>query len=396
MLDLHADKAPTRREALDLILSNLNHTPARELVPVDEALGRTCARDVFSVHDLPVVRASSMDGISVDSSMFADGIPDLSLWKEGCEYARADTGDDFDDRFDAVIPIEEVRFLPGGEISLAADLHVPPGMNVRPAGNSVRKGERLVAAGTALRPFDLAALVMGGHTEVEVAKKPVVAFIPTGSELVPPGTAPTRGRTVDSNSVMAKHMLLEMGAAPLCFPIVRDEPEALRAAIGRAREDADLILVCGGSSKGGEDFGARLLFEMGEKLFHWIASAPGRPTAAVMLGSIPAINVPGPPTAAYFVLDWCVRALVAHLLGRSEPARKTVRAVLPDGLEAAEGMELLRKLELQKTGDLYEARVINMRATSTIKSLTAAAQLVTDAGKTGVEPGGSATIELLR
>ncbi|MDR1573818.1 MAG: molybdopterin molybdotransferase MoeA [Clostridiales Family XIII bacterium] len=396
MLDLHGGKAPTRREALDLILTRIKRTPARETVPADDALGRTCACDVFSVHDLPVVRASSMDGIGVDSSMFAAGAPDASLWKEGREYARADTGDDFDDRFDAVIPIEAVGFLPDGGISLAADLRVTPGLNVRPGGSSVKKGERLVAAGTVLRPFDLAALVLGGHTCVEVVRKPVVAFIPTGNELVPPGMAPTRGRTPDSNSIMVKHMLLEMGAAPLCFPIVRDEPEALRAAIGRAAEAAEIVLVCGGSSKGGEDFGARLLFEMGEKLFHWIASAPGRPTAAAMLGDVPAINVPGPPVAAYFVVDWCVRALVAHLLGRPAHVRKTARALLPDGLDAAEGMELLRKLDLQKAGALYEARVINMRASSTIRSLTASAQLVTDAGPAGAEPGDSVTIELLR
>jgi molybdopterin molybdotransferase/putative molybdopterin biosynthesis protein len=396
MLDLHAGAAPTRREALDLILSKLKTTSPSETVPADEALGRVAARDVFSVHDLPLVRASSMDGIGVASSMFAAGAPDVSLWKEGREYERADTGDDFDDRFDAVIPIEDVGFLPDGGISIAKDLRVTPGMNVRPAGSSVRKGERLVAAGTTLRPFDLAALVLGGQTRVEVVKKPVVAFIPTGSELVPPGTAPARGQTPDANSTMAKHMLLEMGAQPLCFPIVRDEPEAIRAAMRRAKESADIVLLCGGSSKGGEDFCAALLFEEGEKLFHWIASAPGRPTAAAVIDGVPAINIPGPPAAAYFVMDWCVRALVDRLLRRAESARKTARALLPEGLAATEGMEILRKLELQKTGNLYEARVIEMRASSAIRSLTAPAQVVTDAGPVGTAPGGGVEIELLR
>jgi molybdopterin molybdotransferase/putative molybdopterin biosynthesis protein len=396
MIDLHSGKAPTRREALDAILAKWKPAPGHETLPADEALGRVAARDHFSRHDLPVVRASSMDGIGVASSMFADAAPDCSLWREGTDYVRADTGDDFDDRFDAVIPIEDVRFPAGGGLSLTADLRVTRGMNVRPAGSSVKKGELLVAAGTRLRPFDLAALVLGGIDAAEVLKKPIVAFIPTGNELVPQGSVPARGQTVDANSALARHMLAEMGAAPLCLPIVRDDRDALRAAVRRARAEADIILLCGGSSKGGEDYGAALTAEMGESLFHWIASAPGRPMAAAMLDGVPLINMPGPPLAAYFVMDWCVRALVAHFLGEAPPAKRTVRARLPEGLEATEGMEILRKLDLRETEAGSEARVIDMRASSAVRSLTAPAQLVTDAGPQGVAPGECVTIELLR
>ncbi|MDR2296389.1 MAG: molybdopterin molybdotransferase MoeA [Clostridiales Family XIII bacterium] len=396
MLDPHTEKAPTRREAIDAVVTRWKPAPGRETRPVDEAAGRVAARDHFARHDLPVVRASAMDGIGVLASMFADAAPDTTLWREGEAYVRADTGDDFDDRFDAVIPIEDVRFLPAGGLSLAADLRVTRGMNVRPAGNSVRKGERIVAAGTRLTPSDLAALVLGGVDEAELLKKPVVAFIPTGNELVPQGCAPARGQTVDANSTLLRHMLTEMGAAPLCLPIVRDDKEALRAAIRRARAEADIILLCGGSSKGGEDYGATLVAEMGEALFHWIASAPGRPTAAAMLDGVPLINMPGPPLAAYFVTDWYVRALVAHFLGGPGPARPTVRARLPEGLAATEGMEILRKLELRETEEGLEARVIEMRGASTVRSLTAPAQLVTDAGPQGLSPGESAEIELLR
>ncbi|MDR2770588.1 MAG: molybdopterin molybdotransferase MoeA [Clostridiales Family XIII bacterium] len=396
MLDLHSGKAPTRREVIDIILNKWKPAPGRETLPVDAAIGRVAARDHLSRHDLPVVRASSMDGIGVDSSTFAAGAPDTSLWREGASYVRADTGDDFDDRFDAVIPIEAVRFPEGGGIALAEDLRVTPGMNVRPAGSSVRRGELLVAAGTRLRPFDLAALVLGGVTEAETLKKPIIAFIPTGSELVSQGSVPARGQTVDSNSALARHMLAEMGADPLCFPIVRDDREALRAAVRRARAEADIILLCGGSSKGGEDYNAQLIAEMGEGLFHWIASAPGRPTAAAMLDGVPLINMPGPPLAAYFVMDWCVRALIEHFLGTPKSARKTVRARLPEGLEATEGMEILRKLDLRESKESCEARVIEMRASSTVRSLTAPAQLVTDAGPQGREPGESVEIELLR
>ncbi|MDR1571506.1 MAG: molybdopterin molybdotransferase MoeA [Clostridiales Family XIII bacterium] len=396
MLDLHNDKAPSRREAVELILSRWKPARGSERVALDAAPGRVAASDIFAAHSLPVVRASAMDGICVDSSRFAGGAPDTSLWREGRDYARADTGDDFDDRFDAVIQIESVSFLPGGGLALTGVDDLRPGLNVRGCGSSVMEGELIVRAGTALRPFDLAALALGGVSEIEAAKKPVVAFIPTGSELVPQGTVPRRGQAVECNSLMARHMLLEMGAEPLCLSIARDEPAALREAIRRAGAAADVVLISGGSSKGGEDFCAGMIAEMGEGLFHWIASAPGRPMAAAMLGNVPLLNLPGPPVASYFVMDWCVRALAAHFLGQPEPVRKTVRAELLVDMEPTEGMEILRKLELSGTGPSYGARVVEMRGVSTVKALTSSAQLVTDPGPEGRRRGDIVDAELLR
>jgi molybdopterin molybdotransferase/putative molybdopterin biosynthesis protein len=115
-----------------------------------------------------------------------------------------------------------------------------------------------------------------------------------------------------------------------------------------------------------------------------------------MLDGAPLINMPGPPLAAYFVMDWCVRGLVGHFLGQPEFERKTVRASMPEGLEATEGMEILRKLSLRKSGDAYEARMVGIRTSSAVKSLTTPAQIVTDAGPEGIKPGESAEIELLR
>jgi molybdopterin molybdotransferase/putative molybdopterin biosynthesis protein len=396
MFDLHNKKAPTRREAIDAILSRWTLAPRREIVSLDDAAGRVTAEDVFSLHDLPVVRASAMDGVSVASTAFADGAPDTSLWREGREYERADTGDDFDDRFDAVIQIEAVDLLPGGGISIAADMDVKPGMNVRPAGSTVKKGELLAAAGTRLRPFDLAALALGGAAEIAVIQKPVVAFIPTGNELIPAGRAPERGQTVDSNSVMVRHMLLEMGAAPLCLPIVRDDADEIRAAVARAAREAVIVLLCGGSSKGNEDLNARIAGEMGEELFHWIASAPGRPLCAAMLDGKPLINMPGPPVATYFVMDWCVRALVSRFLGLPEAARKTVSATLCEDMAPTEGMEILRKLELEDSDGAYRACFLELRAISTVRALTASAQFVTDMGPRGKVSGEAVEVELLR
>lgn len=389
-------KALSRKEALEAIRSCWTPARTNETVPLEAALDRVLAEDLYARYSLPVVRSSTMDGIGVASALFRKGEPDTAYWQRGRDYVRADTGDDFDDRFDAVIPVEAVTFLEGGGVLLAPGTKVTPGMHMRTAGSSVARGDLLLRAGTRLRPFDLAAAVMGGHTKLTVVKKPVVAFLPTGSELIPPGTEPARGENIDSNSVLAQAMLTEMGAQPLLFPITSDNPALLRTAICAAAERADMILLCGGSSKGGEDFNAGLAGELGTLLFHSVAAAPGRPMAAAMLDGKPLINVSGPPHAAYFILDWCVSELVSTFLGIEQPLRKTVRARLTKPLEATPGMEILRRFELLETERGLEAVPVSGRGGPVCPVLTASAQFVTESAGSGLEAGEALELTYLR
>lgn len=217
---------PSREEALADFFAAWEPpaaSTATELVSLDEAIGRVTARDLVSANTLPVVRASACDGIAVRSAAFADGRPDTSTWELGRDFVRADTGDDFPDAYDAVIMIEKAAIQPDGSVVLDDDVQVEPGTNVRQAGDTIKAGTPLMKAGLPIRPTDLAALAMGGITLVPVRRKPRIAFIPTGSELVPAGIAPRRGQNVDTNSLMVKHMLIEYGADPLVFPIVHDD-----------------------------------------------------------------------------------------------------------------------------------------------------------------------------
>ena len=235
---------PSREEALaDFFAAWEPPAEATELVSLDEAVGRVTARDLMSANTLPVVRASACDGIAVRSAAFADGRPDTSAWELGRDYVRADTGDDFPDAYDAVIMIEKAAIQPDGSVVLDDDVQVGPGTNVRQAGDTIRAGAPLMKAGLPIRPTDLAALAMGGITLVPVRRKPRIAFIPTGSELVPAGIAPRRGQNVDTNSLMVKHMLIEYGAEPLIFPIVHDDEAALERAFAEALAVADRIGV---------------------------------------------------------------------------------------------------------------------------------------------------------
>jgi molybdopterin molybdotransferase/putative molybdopterin biosynthesis protein len=408
-----------------------------ETVAVWEAAGRVLAKDYVALYDQPVVRASAMDGVAVKSEYFVSGTPDASGWKYGVEYVRADTGDDFDDEFDAVVPIEKIEALdngglkinltgcprhgggpggPGGAVAVKlSDANCDPGckgkpdcdkkpeipltagFSVRPAGSSVAKGTHLVSGGTVLGPCDLAALAAGGHATAEVVKKPVVAFIPTGSELISVGSEPKRGQTIDSNSVLAAAMLESLGAEAVLMPIVRDKKEELSAAIDKALARADIVLVNAGSSKGSEDFNAGLLEEKGELLCHWVSAAPGRPLAAAFICGKPVLNVPGPSLACYFVLDWCVSALVCQALGVRRPEKAKLEATLEEDMRFPPFMQILGRFRVEKQGDGYLAKAANMFRDGQTAGLTADAQFVNELGqKNPPKAGEKIMLELVR
>lgn len=226
---------PTRGEVLEALFALWHPDLPAETISVEDALGRVTAGECRSRLNLPVVRASSGDGIAVDSERFRDGVPDTSGWEMGRDFVRADTGDDFDDRFDAVIMIEDVDIGEGGRLRIRDGVTVRKGDNVRPSGSTVREGELLAPKHVPLRPRDLACLHLGGVWDVPVLRKPAVAFIPTGNELVPPRSAVVRGKNVDTNSVLARTSLQLLGAEPLLYPIVPDD----RAMLGRTL-DGDL------------------------------------------------------------------------------------------------------------------------------------------------------------
>lgn len=384
---------PTKADVLARLFDCWQPRQQIENIPVDEAMGRITATALFSLHSLPVVRASRMDGIAVDARHFMQGDPDTSGWIEGVDYMRADTGDDFDDRFDAIIPIEDVAFSDTGELVLKSDLMVRSGDGVRGSGSTVREGDCIVESHMPLRPVDLAGLVQGGIQSVPVIKKPVVAFIPTGSELIAPGTKPGRGQNIDVNTILVENMLSDMGAEPWCLPIVRDDPARLDQALQQALEPADIIIINGGSSKGGEDYNARLLKNYGEVLCHGVAAAPGKPMCIAVIDGKPVINLPGPPLAAFYGLDWCLRNIICHHLGIDVPQRRTVTAVLTEDMNCSKPISFLFRLSVTRQPDgSFTATPLTIGEHSALRSLCANGLYVSQIND-GCYPKGS-TIEV--
>lgn len=317
MLNDHISK----EEAIRRIQEAWKPEAEREVIPLEEAQGRILAQDYRARYSIPVVRASGMDGIAVNFDLFEEGMPDTKNWVLGREYVRADTGDDFPDEYDTVLPIEWIRFHEEGKGITIEPKKIPGpgggadrvfrGMNVRPAGSLIKEGTMLAPAGTRVTPFDIGDLGTGGHGKIRVIRKPRVAFIATGTELVAPGSMLKRGQNFDSNSYMAKAMLTEMGAETVVIPVVKDDRALLKETLEKAIAENDIVLINGGSSKGAEDFNWSLIGQDGKQLFRWVKAAPGRPMSGAVVRGKLVINLAGPKLAAYHGIEWCVKEAIS-------------------------------------------------------------------------------------
>lgn len=380
-----------------MLFERCRPTKKVENIPLSEAIGRVLAQPIYSLNTLPVYRSSMMDGIAVSSKLFKEGMPDTTKWEAGKEYSRADTGDDFDDKYDAVIAIEKVSFDEQGRLKINEEIAVNEGDRVKKRGSMIKKGDFIISERVRIRPYDMAALAIGGIKDVPVYKKPVVAFIPTGSELIPEGIEPKRGQNIEANSIMAKHMLLEMGAKPICFPIVKDNLEDIDIALGKALREADIIIINGGSSKGEEDFTLRAIDKRGDVFLHGLAAGPGRPMGMAVIEGKPVINLPGPAVAAYYGLDWCIREVVNWYLGLPKIKRQKVTAVLSEDMPAPKTISFLCKINLEKNNaGGYIANPVSFRAASIGMCLSTNGQLISEIGEGDYKKGDFIEVEFLR
>ncbi len=395
-MDFNQNLAVTRAEALELLAGHWPLKTETELIPVRKALGRVTTQNVYSRNTLPVCRSSRSDGIAVRSADFINGLPDTSGWVKGREFIRADTGDDFPDHFDTVIPVENIFYTDDGRLCFADGFSFLKGSCIRNEGSLVKKGDLLVKANVRLTPVHLAALALGGIYQLEVIKRPKVVYMPTGNELVAAGIKPERGQNVESNGLMVSAFLQQWEAEPVCYPIIKDNPAELEQALDMALVAGDIILINGGSSKGEEDFNARLLQKRASFFRHGIKMIPGRPVAIAIIEGKPVINVPGPVIATFLAMDWCVIGLVHHYYGLAVPERPKIKVRLEKPLQKNPDIEVYTWLALMKQDDGYTASSLGYDKSIPSLLVEADALFIAPIGTTGYQAGDEVEAELLR
>ena len=298
-----------------------------EVVPLDDAVGRITARPLFATYSVPEAHLAAMDGIAVvsaDTRTASEQHP-VTLSR----YARVNTGNVVPAGYDAVIMIEDVHLdADRAAIRRAA----PPWQHVRPAGEDIAESEMILPSGHRIRPHEIGALAAYAVTGLPVLTVSI-GLIPTGSELVPPGTRPAPGQVVESNTVMAAAWLRSLGARCSRYPVTPDDPDMIRTVIREAVDGHDIIIVSAGSSAGTRDYTASVIAELGEVLVHGVAIKPGKPVIIGRIDGKPIIGMPGYPLSALTV----IREILVPLLGcygLSAPPPDVITAALAASLSS--------------------------------------------------------------
>jgi putative molybdopterin biosynthesis protein len=396
-----------------------------EMIPLDEnALGRVTAAPIWAKLSSPHYHASAMDGFAVRTVTTNGALPSRPVSLQiGTEAEYVDTGDPLPDWANAVIPIENVESLDElGNItkeirdpaSIRIRASVTPWSHVRPLGEDIVATQLVLPAGHVLKPADLGAIAASGHQEIKVARKPRVAILPTGTELVPIGSKLKAGDILEYNSLVLAAQVKSMGGEPTRYPITEDDFNLICEQVQEAAQAHDLILLNAGSSAGAEDFSAKVVKKLGQLLVHGVAVRPGHPVILGMIHrewaidnrasgtnpdpqiSIPIVGVPGYPVSAALTVDIFVEPVLAAWLGRRPRELPTETAILTRKIVSPPGDDDFVRVAVGKVGDKLLAAPLS-RGAGVITSLVQADGLAQiPRGVQGMEAGEKVQVRLYR
>lgn len=314
------------REDYINFLLNRGFKAEAELIPVTAACGRVTAEAVYARICAPHYAASAMDGIALRAALSFGATETTPVRLSPNEYVTVDTGDALPEGCDAVIMVEDIVKNPDGSVTIHSA--AAPWQHVRQIGEDICAGEMVICSGMEVTPAALGAMIAGGVTEIEAVRKPVVGIIPTGDEIIPPCADPKPGEILEFNSSIFSSMLLSWGAEPRAYPIVPDDYEKIKAAVAKAGQECDMVLLNAGSSAGREDYSAAALRELGEVLYHGIAIRPGKPAILAGLGAKPVLGVPGYPVSGIIVIEELLKPVIDLWFRRAGQEKRYAEAVL--------------------------------------------------------------------
>jgi len=336
----------TVEQALELVLGFVSPTEP-ERVPLLDALGRVLAEDAASDIDVAPFDNSAMDGFAVRAADLAGASENLPVeldviahiaagdfWEGEVgpgQAARIMTGAPVPAGADAVVMVECTRAVDGdgGTGSrVAFELEPRLGEHIRRRGEEVLAGDVVVSAGEVLGPAGIGLLAATGHDTVAVYRRPRVAVLSTGSELVEVAEKPGPGKIRNSNSYSIAAQVLAAGGVPVRYGIVPDDMDATRAAFERAAEECDFIATSGGVSIGDFDFVKPVLEELGELTFCKVKMRPGNPQTLGTIRGVPFFGLPGNPTSTYVGFEIFVRPALRRMQGFSALTRPVTMARL--------------------------------------------------------------------
>jgi len=379
---------------------------ACERLPIRECLDRVNNEAVKSPHNVPPLPNSAMDGFALAIASLAQGTV-TELDEVGTAFAgtpfdgtcgsgqcvRIMTGALIPEGADAVIMQEQVEITDAGKIRVDADHRV--GENIRQAGEDIAKGETVIDAGARLSPADLGVLASLGIGQLQVKRKPVVAFFSTGDELVSIGEPLEPGKIYDSNRYSLHGMLSGMAVDIIDLGVVKDDPKVMREVLEKASLQADLIISTGGVSVGEADFIKPALADLGTTEFWKIAIKPGRPLTFGQIEASIFMGLPGNPVAVMVTFSQFVVPAI-HALAGAIPRRPVlIRARALDAMRKKPGRyEFQRGIATLDDNDEWQVAKTGKQGSGILTSMSRANCFIVLADEnTGVEAGDEVKIQ---
>jgi len=346
-----------------------------ETVATWHALDRVLAAAIYSPQDLPTFDRSTVDGYGVAAAdtygasaslpAFLNVVGEAPMGREATqvvgpgEAVLVHTGSMIPPGADAVVMVENTQRVDAQSIELFKPVAV--GENVIHVGEDVRKGQQLFAPGHVVRPQDIGGLAALGITQVAVARRPRVALISSGDEVVPPEQTPAIGQVRDINSYALAAQVQQAGGEPVLYGIVPDDRSALSATSARAFAEADIVVFSAGSSVSARDVTAEVIAELGSPgvLVHGVSVKPGKPTIMAVCDGKAVFGLPGNPVSAMVIFDLFVGPTIRAMLGAQEGARSGVRARLARNLNSTTGREDYVQVRIeQRDGEPWAVPVL--------------------------------------
>jgi molybdopterin molybdotransferase len=378
-------------EARRIILSKIEKLGSEE-IPILEALGRVLDEDVLAEADIPPFNNSAMDGYAVRAAdvsgatpespvelkvlgdVAAGYVPERSIGPG--EAIRIMTGAQMPEGADAVVMQEDTeRFIIDSNGVTTDCVRIMAGIekgdHIRFAGEDIAKNEVALAKGKRLTPACIGVLASVGKAKVKVVRKPVVAIITTGDELVDLGEPLVPGKIRNSNGYSIAALVLDAGCTPWMLGIAKDTREHLTAKVEEATK-ADLIITTGGVSVGDYDFVKDILDSAGEMVFWQVNMKPGKPLAFGMVNDTPLIGLPGYPTSSMVSFDQFARPALLKMSGRNDLYRMTIDAVSEVNVKNKSGRNNYIRITAYQENGIFKARLSGKQKSGSLKPMTEA------------------------
>ncbi len=368
----------TLEEAKEIFFSHFGHEKrtASEEIPTETALGSVTAEPVFARISAPSYHSAAMDGIAVRAEQtYGTTEKEPKTLKIDNDAVWINTGQLISEGHNAVIMIEKVHQLDDQTIEIRSPAY--PWQHIRKVGEDIVATQLLLPQNHRIRPYDLGALIAAGVFSLKVWKRPKVAIIPTGSELIhyknikEPSQLKTN-QILEFNSLILSGLIMECHAIPFIHDIVPDREEDIREILVKEIDsDAHMVLINAGSSAGSRDFTANIIAEIGQVLVHGVTMMPGKPTILGVVKDKPVVGIPGYTVSATLSFEQFIKPILYSLQGQTMPPSRSIKVQPSRDIPSKLGTEEFIRVNIGKVGHRSIATPLP-RAAGSITTLTRA------------------------